>query len=102
MKVLKNKENLKLICALTVVLTFTMTTCVFAAGNPGVELGNWIQTNVAGVFVGVLAVIGVIVLIKRQLMTALVILIFAGLGSLFVFGGKSFASQLQSIISAWF
>lgn len=101
-KHLKNKQNLTLICSLVLIFTLMFATCVFASTDPGVDLGNWIQRNVAGVFIGVLAVIGVILLIKRQLMMVIVVLLFAGLGSVFVFGGQGFAQKLQTIISAWF
>lgn len=98
-------KNNKLIFTLLLALVFTLsiTTLVFAAtSNPGIQLGNWIQQNVAGLFVGVVAVLGIIVILKRQLMAGAMLLIFAGLAAVFIYGGSEFSQKIGDLIKSWF
>lgn len=70
--------------------------------NPGVNLANWIQTNVAALFAAALGILGLIVLAKRKIMAGVILLVIAGLGALFVFKGSDLAQKLSDIVMYWF
>lgn len=103
MKMKIKKEKLLYVGAVATVINTTMIcTNALADSNPGVKLGAWIQTNVAGLFIGLAAVIGLTLLFNRQFMKALITAVFAALAAIFVFGGSAFAQKLGDIVSGWF
>ncbi len=70
--------------------------------NPGVEIGNWITTNVGGLFGGILAVLGIIIVVKRKILFGVVLIIVGGLGAVLIYGGPEFAQKISDIVISWF
>lgn len=98
-----SKKKMMLILMLSLILVMSTFNVALAAGvNPGVNIGNWIQTNVSGLFAGIIAIVGVVLFMKRQLMGALVMVIFVGLGSIFIYNGTQFAQTIGDTIMEWF
>ncbi|HYG59333.1 MAG TPA: hypothetical protein VD902_14820 [Symbiobacteriaceae bacterium] len=62
-----------------------------AVVNPGVRIGNWIQTNVAALFAPLLAVVALYYLVRREFTRFLSFAVFAVLAALFIFAGDSFS-----------
>lgn len=70
--------------------------------NPGVELAQWLQVNIAALFSAILAVFGIIVLVKKKIIQGVILLIVGALGAIFVFNGIEFVQKLSSIVLSWF
>lgn len=96
------KRVLKITLLVVILMTFMSSFVLADPINPGVKLGNWVQTNVAGLFVGGLAIIGLLLLVFRKLMLALMLLIFAGVAGAFIYSGSALAQKLQELILSWF
>lgn len=70
--------------------------------NPGVAFGQWIQANVVGLFAALLAVFGLIVLLKRKVIAGITLLLVGGLGAILVFNGSDFAQKIADLIMSFF
>jgi len=95
-------KKIATIMLMVMVIMLLASSFAFAADDPGVAFGNWIQRNTAGVFIGILAIVGVVLLLKRQLMVAVVVITFAGLAAVFIYAGSEFAQKIGDIIKGFF
>lgn len=96
------KQKIVFIVLVTLIITMMLATTVFASTDPGVDFGNWLQRNVQGIFIGIIAVIGIGLLLSRQFMKAVVTIVFAAIAAIFIFGGSDFAQKIGNIVKSWF
>lgn len=98
----KKSQRITMIVLMVLVLTLCMSTLALAGSDPGVALGNWLQRNVAGLFVGIVAIVAIFLFVKRQMMAAIIVIVFAGLAAVLIYGGAEFAQKIADIIKSWF
>lgn len=65
--------------------------------NPGVQIGLWIQHNVAGLFAPILGAVALYYLVRRQFTRFLSFSAFAVLVALFVFAGDAIKDAAISL-----
>lgn len=69
--------------------------------NPGVEFSNWLMNNLQALFIAGLAILGLIVLLKRKVMQGVVLLVVAGVAGIFIFNGSEVAQKLANLALSW-
>ena len=96
------KKKILRIAIITIILVTQLTILAYAAGgNPIVKFSNWTMQGIQSLFLVAVAAIGLYVLIKRKILAALVLLLVAGIGALFVFGGADVFIKISDIIKQW-
>lgn len=89
---MKGFSRIALISLLTLL---TLASTALAEGpvgggiNPGAQIGQWIQHNVAGLFVPILGAVALYYLVRRQFTRFLSFMAFAVFVALFVFAGDA-------------
>lgn len=82
------------------ILLVTMAGTAFAADsgiNPGVRIGEWIQTNVAALFPPLLAATSLYYLVRREFTRFLSFAVFAVFIALFIYAGDAFKDAAVSL-----
>ena len=98
------KEKRFWILVLTIIFILTMTVTVLASSggvNPGIKLGDWIRENVKGLLLGIVAILAIIILVKRSLMTGIIMLVFIGIAFALVYGGEEIGQKLGALVRSW-
>lgn len=75
---------------------------VYAAPGPGEKFGTWLQTQAQGIFIGVVAVVGIILFLTRKTMAAVTALLFAGIAAWLIYSPDSVAQTIKNLITQFF
>lgn len=88
---------------LLVGLIFSMSMVpAFAESNPGVKFGNWVTTNVGGIFGGALAALGLFLVITRKILKGLGLMLIGGLAALLIYNGPEMSKIIADQVLVWF
>lgn len=98
---MKKRQRMIILFTLVALMMFASLVPSLAAG-PGEKFGAWVQEQAIGIFIAVLAVVAIILLISRKLISAIIVFVFAGICAWILTSPLEFANTIRDMVKSWF